>query len=1363
MQFSQCRFGGTLPINNNSGDTKMRIQTLAKMLLAGTLLMMPLFGQQSGTMPLPQANSQAVKNFGRLPLTFEANQGQAAAQVKFLSRGHGYTTFLTAGGMMLNLRASRVESASGKEGSAALNSQSANASLQFGLIGANSNPQVVGEDPLPGRVNYFIGKDPSQWHTNLPTYAKVRYKNVYPGIDLIYYGNHQQLEYDFAVSAGADPSKIQFEVKGANQISLDEQGDLVLSVNGGKLHFQSPVVYQESKGKRVPVSGAYTMKDSSHIGFQVANFDASKPLVIDPVLEYSTYLGGGGADYPLGVAVDNSGSVYVAGYTDSTNFPTASLGSLPSNMYHVFVSKLDSTGSNLIYADYIGGNSYDFGLALTVDSANEVYVTGSTQSSNFPAVNAYQSQQPGPYTGFLARVSADGSALLYSTYLGGNTYDQPSAIAIDGSGEVVIGGYTQSLNFPVTNAYQSTAQANQGGNYGTYGFLTKFSADDSTLVYSTYLAGNTNVNAGGWGSPYSVITAVAADADGSAYVTGMTNTYNFPATSGSFLATNTTQQNATVGFVSKLNGAGGIDYSTYFYPSSGSSISIAAIAVDNSGSAYITGSASSDGTFPVTSTSICDPASSGAACGYAFVSKFNATASALSYSTFLGPNNYATPQAIALDTNDDAYVLASSSSSSFAEVDGIEAYSNDDDVLLVEVNAEGTAQTFATFLGGSGYDEPAGIAVDSDGNMYVAGSTDSSDLPTTEGAFQPITGGNTDAFIAKIGPASSPAVALTPDSLQFPATAVNSTNQDSAVERNMSSGLRPNSQGAMNSSNGETILLRNMGSAPLSISSITVNGDFAQTNDCGGSLAAAATCTISVTFTPTAQGAFSGSVVIDDDAAGAPHTVTLYGAGEGGSSNDPAPYAALTPSALTFPSVPVGRPSAAQNVTLSNAGNASLSIGNIQATGDFNQTNNCPASLGAGAVCTISVVFTPSVEGSRGGSLSVTDNAQGSPQTLSLTGTGTTGTLVVTSTSLVFSSVQVGSSASQTVALNNTGNGPVSINGLEISGDYSLINHCPSPIAAGANCTMTVVFTPTAAGTLSGTLSVTSGSQATQQNVSLSGLGLKSDLSASAAALSFSSVPLGSSATQAITLTNTGNIALSIGGVQVSGNFKQTNNCSATLSAGSSCTVNVVFTPTATGSLNGSLVITNTAGILQSITLSGTGVDFSLSASQSSDSQTGSSATYTLTASAVGGSFPDAIGLSCSGLPSNASCKFSPSSITPGAGKATTTLTISTTESVSENLPAPGHRRPIGALWGQLQGLGVVGMVLANRKKRSRKTIMLVLLVLMVLGLLFLSGCAGGLGIAPQNSQSNSQTYKVTVTANYGSLQHTVPVTVTMQ
>ena len=350
---------------------------------------------------LPGAVSQtprAYLNYSS-PLLFEANRGQSDAQVKFLARGKGYKAFLTSGAMVLSLRSSQAQKA--QTPAATTDRQpSANTTLQFKLLGASKNPAIVGEDLLPGKVNYFIGRDPAKWHTGVPTYSRIRYKNVYPGIDLVYYGSHQQLEYDFAISPGANPNQIQFELIGAAQTTVDAEGNLVLQTGSGEVHLQSPVIYQESDGVRVRVSGTYVMNGSSHIAFHVSQYDPSKPMVIDPVLIYSTYLGGSGDDQPSGIAVDAAGSVYVAGYTDSSDFPLATPGSIAAGNTHVFVAKLDSTGSNLVYADYIGGDNQDYGYALVLDTANEVYVTGSTASSDFPVVNPYRATYPGSFNGF---------------------------------------------------------------------------------------------------------------------------------------------------------------------------------------------------------------------------------------------------------------------------------------------------------------------------------------------------------------------------------------------------------------------------------------------------------------------------------------------------------------------------------------------------------------------------------------------------------------------------------------------------------------------------------------------------------------------------------------------------------------------------------------------------------------------------------------------------------------------------------------------------------------------------------------------------------------------------------------------------
>ena len=922
--------------------------------------------QQTGKTPplnAPLTASPSVKaNYGKLPLVFEANQGQTDPQVRFLFRGSRYTAFLTSGSMVLSLRPNQVVTTATANAAPMNNSTAPAANVEFQLAGAAKNPAVVGEGRLSTRVNYFIGNDRSKWHTNIPTYQQVRYQNVYPGIDLVYYGNHRRLEYDFVLSPHADPSQIDLRIKGAKSIHLDPENNLIVETGGGELHFHSPVVYQQIQGQRVPVRGSFAVKDSSHITFHLSQYDQNQPLVIDPVLVYGTYLGGSGDDQASGIAVDSSGSVYVAGYTDSADFPSATLGSLPSGTTHIFVAKLNATGSNLVYADYIGGNSQDYGYALALDGSNHVYVTGSTASSDFPTVKAYQGTYPGSFNAFLTEISADGSSLLYSTYLGGDGSDIPSGVAIDNAGDMFVAGNTTSDNFPVLNAYQSTISPNQGGNSGNNGFLTKFTSGGSSLTYSTYLSGNSNVpyDCGGtpcWSSPYSAINGIAVDGGGNAYVTGTTNTYNFPTTSGAYLTADSAPLNGNVGFLSKFNGSGGIDFSTYFYESSGVETLMNAIAVDASGSAYVTGTAFSDGTFPITTTSICDPGVDGAACGLAFVTKFDPTGSTLLYSTFLGPNNYGRTVAIALDANNDAYVAASTSSNSFGIVNGIEPYSNGSDVLLAEIDAVASSELFATYVGGNGDDSPTGLALDSSGNIYVAGSTNSPDLPVTSGAFQDIPGGDTDAFVFKIGPASAPSVALSPSSLQY------------------------STQPVGTSSEPQTALLRNMGSSPLSITSTVASGDFAESDNCSTSVPAAGSCTLSVTFTPTAAGVRSGSIVLQDDAAGSPHTVTLEGIGSG-------PVVALSPGSVSFSAIAVGTSSAPQTVTLSNSGNITLNISSIQAAGDYSQTNTCPAALAVSSSCAISVTFTPTATGTRIGSLTINDDAPGSPQTATLTGSG---------------------------------------------------------------------------------------------------------------------------------------------------------------------------------------------------------------------------------------------------------------------------------------------------------------------------------------------------------------------------------------
>jgi len=1331
----------------------MRLRNIAWVLVSFVLVAVASFAQTSGRLPLNPMTHElgpgSNPNYGKLPLVFETNRGQADPQARFLARGKGYTAFLTSDGMVLSLRPTNVEPIP-RTGNVPATSDVPSVpptAVQFRLSGAIKNPAVVGEDQKLGRVNYFFGKDPTKWRTNVPTYARVRYRNVYPGIDLVYYGTGRQLECDFAVSPGANPNRIQFEITGAKEIRVDPLGNLVLKTNSGELAFEIPVVYQESNGQRVVVDGAYVVNDPTHFSFHVAHYDPEKPLVIDPVLVYSTYLGGSGFDQPAGIAVDSSGSVYVAGYTDSPDFPLAPLGSLPTGTNHVFVAKLDPSGSNLMYADYLGGSVSENGYALALDGANEVYVTGSTQSPDFPTVNPYQASLLGSSNGFVTRISADGSSLLYSTYLGGDGYDQPSGIGINTLGEVYVAGMTTSQNFPVVNANQPTVSPNQVGMYGIYGFVTKFTTDGSTLVYSTFLGGNSNVaqtcnQSPCWPVPWNIIYGIAVDANDNAYVTGNTGTYNFPTTPGAYLTTDSAPLDALVGFVSKFSSSGNLDYSTYLYGTSGAAVQISSIAVDSSGSAYVTGNTASDGTFPITSTSICDPGISYGGCSYAFVTKFDPTGSTLQYSTFLGLYNSAFPQALVLDRNNDAYVLSATWSGTFAIPNGIEPYTNGADLMVAEIDPVASTQLFATFLGASGDDYPAGLALDSGGNLYVAGYTNSTDFPVTQGAFQDTIGGSFDALVVKVGPNSEPAVSVSPFLLQYSSQAIGLGSQP------------------------QTALLRNMGSSPLSISSVTVGGDFAETDNCGTSVSAAASCTFSVTFTPTAVGPRSGSIQILDDAAGSPHVINLSGNGSGA-------VAAVNPTSLAFSAQPLGTSSVPQNGNLTNAGNVTLDLGNIQVAGDFSQTNNCPAILAPNSSCTLSVSFAPTVTGARNGTLTISDNAQGSPQTVILTGMGSTAPAPVatlTPTNLAFPGQQVGSSsAAQTITLTNTGNATLNLGGIQISGNYAQTNTCPATLAASSSCAINVMFTPSAPGSRNGVLTISDNAQGSPQIATLTGTG--STAPAPIATVTptnvvFPSQQVGTtSAAQTVTLTNTGNATLHVSGIQITGGYTQTNTCPATLAANSSCTINVTFTPSASGTRSGTLTMSDNAqGSPQIVNLAGAGADFTLASSPSSDSlKAGATATYQVAVSPVGGAFTNVVKLNCTGAPSLTTCKVSPNAVTPNGSAATSTLTITTTPSVAQAVLHRSSRdQMIYVIW--MPGIGLFGMILVGSRARSRKIRVIILLSLMTAGLVLMIGCAGGTGVTtPPPTGTAPGTYTITVTGTAGTLQHSLPLILTVQ
>ncbi len=525
----------------------------------------------SGKVPI--VKKQVVETYGKLPLSFEANRGQTNAQVKFLSRGRGYTLFLTPGEAVLAVRKVHGKPSTRLQKAAVTPDQPPETTttvLRMQLVGANPATRMVGLDALPGKSNYFIGKDPQNWHTDIPNYAKVQYQDIYPGVDLIYYGNQGQLEYDFVVTAGVDPNTIRLGFEGADKITLDKQGNLILHTTGGKVIQYAPVIYQEINGEKQTIPGQYMFKDNDKVSFQVGTYDRSIPLVIDPGLSYSTYLGGGGSENGQGIAVDSSGNAYVTGNTDSTNFPGTPLQSTFGGETDTFVTKLNAAGDALVYSTYLGGSSADSGFGIAVDSAGNAYVAGRTSSADFPTANAIQPDFGGGiFDAFVTKLNAAGDGLVYSTFLGGSTADRGFGIAVDSAGNAYVTGDTTSADFPTANAFQSGFGGVQDA------FVTKLNAAGDGLVYSTYLGGG-DVDEG---------FGIAVDADGNAYITGKTQSRNFPTTEGAF---DERYNRGGDAFVTKLNDAGSaLVYSTYL-GGSGSDIG-QGIAVHSSGNAYVTG------------------------------------------------------------------------------------------------------------------------------------------------------------------------------------------------------------------------------------------------------------------------------------------------------------------------------------------------------------------------------------------------------------------------------------------------------------------------------------------------------------------------------------------------------------------------------------------------------------------------------------------------------------------------------------------------------------------------------------------------------------------------------------------------------
>lgn len=719
-------------------------------------------GLISQTSDNPSGNERKTieENLDLLPLRFEPNQGQSSSDTKFLAQGRGFSALFKENEADFRLAGHSLTSGL----------------LRVTLLNASSNAAVSGEKRLPGTVNYFIGSDREKWHTGLPTFASLRYTNVYPGTDLIYYGSRGNLEFDFQLSPGADPSQIQMRFEGVQSLGIDCEGDLIVTANDGHISFQKPVIYQpEEDGRKDLVAGSFKILEKNKVGFVLARYDRTRPLIIDPILNYSTYIGGYAE--ATSIAVDQSGEAYVAGWTE-LNFPTAP-GSFQSGSQCsadntcAFVAKFNSTGTALLYSAILGGSAHDTANGIVLDASGDAFVVGGTNSIDFPVTTgAFQTKNKQTIatdnyrlTGFVTELNSTGSSLLYSTYLGGSTSAAVNQVAIDASGNAYLTGTTQDTDFPTTpGAYRTNAVTKASGYYNS-AFIAKLNPAGTALVYSTYLGG----------SQWDTGLAIAVDSAGEAYVGGSTNSSDFPVTPGAIQSAREAS-NRQAGFVTRLNASGSaLVYSTYL----GGNVldNLNAIAVNSKGNAYATGSTNS-ADFPITAgafqsklgTSSFDYPQQNA-----FVSELNSTGTALLYSSFLGggislgANAGLGDQAnaISVDAQGMVYLTGMACTGDFPVTAGaFEAQNLDGETsgectaFLTKMNpAPNTPLIYSTFIGGTGnednYDWPYGeegngLAIDPSGNIFIAGLTYSVDFPATSGVIKTAFDGQSEkAFVTE--------------------------------------------------------------------------------------------------------------------------------------------------------------------------------------------------------------------------------------------------------------------------------------------------------------------------------------------------------------------------------------------------------------------------------------------------------------------------------------------------------------------------------------------------------------------------------------------------------------------------------------
>ena len=1214
----------------------MERKTLVRLLCFLSMVASVLSAQQPSVEP-DQPGSR------ELPLVFEPNVGQAPGDATFLARGP-YPVFLRSDRAVLVLPNDGLLSKDDGGQSAS--------TITLQLMGSNKAAQANGLDQLPGKSNYYIGANEKDWRSGIPQYSAVTFKSVYPGTDLQYYGKDGQLEYDLVLSPGADPGLIKFKVTGADRIELNSSKNLVLHIHQGTIELRKPAIYQkEEDGRRQSVSGDFVVSGNV-VGLRIGDYKKDRQLIVDPVLSYSTLIGANSNTTVVGVAADGSGDMLITGTTYATNYPAVNAFQAKNNgNANIFVTKLNPSGNVILYSTYLGGSASDNAAAIAVDASGSAYVTGTANSSNFPTTpGAFMTSCPNGLgicdTGFVSKFLSDGT-LAFSTYTGGSV--APShAIAVDSAGEAYITGTVESSDLPTTagsfeTSYPGAAcqcasafveKLNASGStlvYSTYfgspstpanliftigssiavdsagsayvvgnttgipthnaiqgsyvgggslvpnAFITKFSPDGNSLEYSTYLGGSSTYFFSYAGD---FATSVAVDSSGNAHVAGTSSSCDFPLSLKALSTACVTTEYDQKIFALALNSTGSqLLFSTFL--ASGNTPSIA---VDSKGNSYVAGNTTS-AQFPVLHPLERTSQQSGST---TFVSELDPSGKPL-FSTYFGATYGASSAGIALDSTDGVY-LAGEGQGDFPLLNPIpnQILQSTYDTIFASKISLNQAPQFSLaprvspiFALRNVSSSPLTINSIVPSSNFTMGGNCGSSLPPGTGCTLILEGAADHKYTGT--------VTITTNASTKPETFTlsKSPNGDASVGPVVSAfptTLWFESQYIGTTSPSQTITLQNAGTQAATITGITLGQPFNQTNNCPTVLNPSASCTISVTYTAASYQDYNGvSIGLNQQL---PVSIPVYGYGVSSSI-------ALSTASVQFGNQVVGAPGVARVINIVNTTAVPTTAPIISASTGFAQTNTCRGVLAPSASCRVSVSFVPSGNQNATGTLTANSYGPPEPQTVNLVATGlAAGDLELAPVTLNFTGYVHGPQNGMITVTNNSQN-TVPITSIKTAAPFSQTNTCPSSLGPAGTCQVTITWDPTQAGTFSRTLQVSYTGSGSPQTIGLTGT--------AQTVVQFypTSVQFGSQLVKTsgpvtyVGIDNYGNTSVTLGTPTVQGNaFSMVaNNCGTKLLPFSGCSVEVIFTPATIGPQTGSVSVTvnnSTAPITAS--LQGTGI-----------------------------------------------------------------------------------------------------------------------------------------------------------------------------